>query len=253
MSDRVQRFSPMERSKIVLEIIATLLVIAVAAALLYRLTIGGQPPAQAVRGRADGPRVLPSAPAPAPLPSDPVSLADAAVKGSANAKVVLIEYSDFQCPFCGKFVRETLPTLDRKYVETGKVLLAFRHVPLQAIHPAAMPAAESAECARRQGKFWKMHDRLFESQQQLLTADFGTFASELGLDVAAFDACVKGPAADTISSDAAAGKALGISGTPTFLVGTLQPDGRVKVVERITGAQSPDGFGRVFDGLLKGN
>lgn len=87
------------------------------------------------------------------------------VLGDMNAKVTLIEYSDFQCPFCDKFFRETYPLLKKEYVDTGKVRLVYRHFPL-SFHPLAEPAARASECANEQGKFWEMHDGIFKLQGQ---------------------------------------------------------------------------------------
>lgn len=99
----------------------------------------------------------------APLPSRPVSIEGAAVKGKVGVRVGVIEYSDFQCPYCGTFARDTLPRIVSEYVDTGKAFFAFRHLPLEAIHPHARRAAEAAECARRQDRFWTVHDTIFRS------------------------------------------------------------------------------------------
>jgi hypothetical protein len=92
-----------------------------------------------------------------PVPVDPIEIEGAATKGSSGAKIAIVEFSDFECPFCGAFSREILPTLDRDYIRPGKVKLIFRHLPLQ-IHPFAVRAAQAAECAEQQGRFWPLHD-----------------------------------------------------------------------------------------------
>ena len=104
-------------------------------------------------------------PPPPVIPSSVQSISDAAMKGSADAAVVLIEYADFQCPYCGQFARQILPEIEKRYVSTGKLRVVFRHMPLQEIHPQAVMAAETAECARQQGKFWQVHDALFADQR----------------------------------------------------------------------------------------
>lgn len=185
-----------------------------------------------------------------PPPVEPVSIAGAALKGSSEAKVVVIEYSDLQCPFCGVFARNTLPAIEREYVDTGKVRLAFRHLPLETLHPFAMPAAESAQCAGRQGKFWEMQDRLFADQMHLDSASLMAQAKALKLNLKAFSACLKGEAAATVQEDAASAKALGVTGTPTFFVGVVQADGRVKVSERLSGAVSIVQFKAALEKLL---
>ena len=98
------------------------------------------------------------------LPHDLQSLVDLHVSGSPQARVGLIVFSDFQCPVCGTFARDVLPVVIEKYVATGKVLLAFSDLPLEAIHPAALKRARIAECAGQQGHFWDTHDRLFANQ-----------------------------------------------------------------------------------------
>jgi hypothetical protein len=103
----------------------------------------------------------------ASVPTAPQSLEGAALKGDPKAPVVIIEYSDYQCPFCAKSERETLPELDQKYIGTGQVQLAFRHHPLSRLHPFATQAAEAAVCAGRLGKFWEMHAALFADPKQL--------------------------------------------------------------------------------------
>src|SRR5262245_2735820 len=91
-----------------------------------------------------------------------VSIAQANSKGNREARVALIEYQDFQCPYCAAAFRDLLPVVERDYIAPGRVLLVFKHLPLRSIHPAALPAAQAAECAGAQGRFWPMHDRLFQ-------------------------------------------------------------------------------------------
>ena len=108
---------------------------------------------------------------PAALPgSVRASLADAPALGRPDAPVTLVEFSDYQCPFCGRFFSATLSTLKRDYIDTGKVRYVFRDYPLAQIHPQARKAAEAAHCAGDQGKYWEMHDRLFRNQKALTPA-----------------------------------------------------------------------------------
>ena len=95
-----------------------------------------------------------------PIPAEPVSLEGAPILGAAAAKVAIIEFSDFECPYCARFFQDALPELRAKYIDTGKVRLAFRHLPLP-MHQRARAAAEAAECARRQSRFWEFHDQFF--------------------------------------------------------------------------------------------
>src|SRR5215510_15815847 len=115
-----------------------------------------------VTGAAAEPRAVP--PAPVPLPTKAISLNGATLQGDPKAKVALIVYSDFQCPFCARFGKDSLPGIQARYVKTGRVLVAFRQFPLN-IHAFARKAAEASLCAGKQGRFWEMHDQLFLHQQ----------------------------------------------------------------------------------------
>ncbi len=139
-------------------------------------------------------------------------------RGSADAPVTIMEYSDFQCPFCSRFYSDTLPLIETNYIDTGKAKLIYRDFPL-SFHANAQKAAEAAECAGEQGKFWEMHDKLYENQQSLSDSSFKTWAAEIGLDSATFDDCLdSGKYASEVAKDAQDGQAEGISGTPSFLV-----------------------------------
>lgn len=228
-----------------LELVAVVLVIVVALAILYRLTFP-----QPVPVRAEG-KTGPVAPVPppAPLPAEPLSLANAATMGNPGAKVAIIAYSDFQCPYCGVFARDTWPALQKEYVNTGKVIFAFRHLPLDSIHPKARQIAEAAECARRQGRFWPFHDRMFQKQKTLAAADVGEEAISLGLMLKEFSGCLDGAGRTQVLADSEGGEELGINGTPTFFIGKVEADGRVRVTHRLVGAQSLPAFGRVIGAL----
>jgi protein-disulfide isomerase len=155
--------------------------------------------------------------------------------GDPQARVVLIEFSDFECPFCGRFASETLPQVHDEFVKTGKVQYAFRHFPLPS-HAAARGAAAAAQCAAEQGQFWPMHDALFASQQRLSPPDLAAHAERLGLNSAGFADCLP-RSGSVIDGDIKEGNRLGVASTPTFLVGIVQPDGAVSLRTRIRGAQ----------------
>ena len=185
------------------------------------------------------------------VPTEPVVLGGSPIRGSKGAKVAIIEYSDFQCPYCSQFSREILPVLEAEYVVTGKVLLAFRHLPL-ANHPLAPKAAEAAECAGRQGKFWEMHDRLFAVPMQLEEASLRDKAKATGVGLPDFESCLAGQASARVSDDLASAKALGIGGTPAFLLGTVAGEDSVRVRQVLTGARPVAEFRKAIDGLLEG-
>lgn len=171
-----------------------------------------------------------------PVPTDPVSLAGAQVLGNPGAKVVMIEFSDFECPFCARFAMETLPAIKTKYVEAGQVKLAFRHFPLDRIHPRARRAAEASECAARQGRFWAFGDLLFANPKRLQDDDLLTYADRLGLDLNAFATCAKEGAAARVEADTALVASLGLRTTPTFLLGLDDGNDQVRIREILSGA-----------------
>jgi protein-disulfide isomerase len=232
-------------ARVPVEIAVLATILAICGAMLRSYVRGGWPASQnaAQADRSPGPTN-------AMLPTSPVSLDGAQLQGSHAAKAVIIEYSDFQCPYCGQFARETLPDLRRSYVDTGKVLLAFRHFPLEEIHKFALGAAEAAECASRQGAFWKMHDLNFANQETLQEGLLSERAQSLGIDVGAFDRCLHGPALEIIRADLRTGESLDVTGTPTFFLGSLQPDGRVRVVARLVGAVLSTEFHTALDQIL---
>src|SRR5262249_48957222 len=158
-----------------------------------------------------------------------------------------IEFSDFECPYCGRFSATTLPEFVKSYVDAGKVQFAFRHLPLERLHPLAVGAAEAAECGRLQGKFWQMHDSLFASPKALDRSSLATKARGTGLDPEAFQQCMENAGPKKIGEEVAEAEALGIASTPSFLFGRLQPDGRVKIIRREGGALPWKAFSALVD------
>jgi len=185
------------------------------------------------------------------LPTAPVAFEPAPSMGSPTAQVVVIEYSDFECPFCRRFASETLAPIKDSYVTPGKVRLVFKHFPLESIHQSALMAAEAAECAHRQGRFWDMHDALIEEPMPLLDTALLERASSLGLDGARFKICLGGEARSKVRDDIAAAQVLRITGTPTFLFGMIDEEsGYLKVMRRASGALSVSAFASTLDELL---
>ncbi len=143
---------------------------------------------------------------------------DDPAKGDKNAPVTIVEFSDFECPFCGRFFQQTLPQINENYIKTGKVKLVYRDFPL-SFHQNAQKAAEAAECADEQGRFWEMHDKLFIDGVQGGVASFKQFASALGLNTAKFNECLdSGKMASEVQKDMAEGAQYGVTGTPGFFV-----------------------------------
>src|SRR3989454_2777070 len=121
-----------------------------------------------------------------------ISVGHSPSQGSDTAVLTLVEFSDYQCPFCGRYARETSPQIRRDYIVTGKLKYVFRNFPIESIHPNAFKAAEAAHCAGERGKYWEMHDRLFANQGALASAQLLLHAQALGLDPQPFSQCLDG-------------------------------------------------------------
>jgi protein-disulfide isomerase len=157
--------------------------------------------------------------------------------GSREAKVAFIEFSDFQCSYCARFARESFVSLQKEFVDSGKMLYAFRNYPLDQAHPLASKAGKAALCAGDQQKFWPMHDRLFADQTTLDPVGLRRHAEGLGLDLDRFSKCFDRSSDSRLADDVAEAKRLGVRSTPTFLIGVVQSSGDVLVNTRIRGAQ----------------
>jgi protein-disulfide isomerase len=194
-------------------------------------------------GKGSVPRSLPA------VPKAPISLAGAQTLGSETARVVLVEYSDFQCPFCAVYARTILPTIEKSYVSTGKVLLAFRHHPLERLHQSARAAARAADCAGQKGEFWRMHDLLFASPSDLGEAALIQRATTLDLNASDFVGCLRGND-DQIDRDIASANALGLRGTPAFIVGLRRADGQFDAKRLLMGLQNARDLTAALDDTL---
>ncbi|HLC90548.1 MAG TPA: thioredoxin domain-containing protein [Candidatus Nanoarchaeia archaeon] len=182
------------------------------------------------------------APTPSPAPTVDVEalLDDDAVKGDKDAPVTIVEFSDYECPFCARFYSETLGQIDEQYNKTGKVKLIYRDFPL-SFHQQAQKAAEAAECAGEQGKYYEMHDKLFGQGVQGGVASFKAYAKDLGLNSADFDSCLdSGKMATEIRKDMSDGSKAGVQGTPAFFVNGVL----------VSGAQPFSAFQQVIESQL---
>jgi protein-disulfide isomerase len=174
-----------------------------------------------------------------------IGIDDDPVLGDAKAKVLIIEFGDYQCPSCRMFWREVEPRLKKDYVDTGKARLVFKDFPIVQIHPDAMLAAIAADCAGDQNKYWQYHDKVFREQDKgedsvvrFKADDLKKWAKAIGLDTASFNSCLdSGRYRDEVAKDKADGDAVGIQGTPTFFI-----NGRV-----IGGAQAYPAFKKIID------
>jgi protein-disulfide isomerase len=188
--------------------------------------------------------------APPPLPTAPLSLAGAVLRGDPTAPAVLIVFSDFQCPYCRAFAQQTFPKILKEYVAPGKLLVAFRFFPL-SIHPFADPAARAALCAGEQNRFWEMHDQLFQSPQ-LNDSVLIESASAVGLDLKALEACEAKPQTEeAVREDVRLASDLKAGATPTSFVGRRAASG-VTVLSRILGAQPYVIFQEAIEKAIRG-
>ncbi len=170
------------------------------------------------------------------------------ILGDANAKVTLIEFADFQCPYCKNFYTDTEWQIIANYVNTGKARFAFRQFPLSSIHQNAEAAAEASECAAKIGGndgFWKYHDMLFTNSHGdgtgLDANSLKQYAANLQLDTAGFNACLDNhQTAEAVSNDVSDGTAAGVGGTPTFFING----------KKLVGAQPYSAFQAAIDALL---
>jgi protein-disulfide isomerase len=185
-----------------------------------------------------------------PLPAVPMAIGEAPVLGAPDARVVLIVYSEFKCPFCGKFAKDVMPRLISDFVKPGRIRVVFRHFPLDELHPFARPAAEATWCLAKQGQFWEMHDKLFANQARLDADLLQKELGQLAIDRTAFDVCVKNDAPKKVQADVESGEALGVSGTPTSFLGVATDDGRVQLVERVVGARPYAEISTAIDRLI---
>ena len=182
-----------------------------------------------------------------------LSIADAPFKGEADAPVTLVEFSDYQCPFCRRHFQAVMPRIVKDYVETGKVKYVMREFPIRSLHPDAPKASEAALCAGEQGGYWGMHDLIFESPRQVRTEDLEARAEKLALDVAAFSDCLAtGKYEERVRADIADGSKAGVRGTPSFFLGMTDPNdtSKIKATKFIRGAQGYDNFKQAIDELL---
>jgi len=189
-------------------------------------------------------------------PTNPIKISadDDPVIGNRDAQITIIEFSDFQCPFCERFNTQTFPLIFEEYIKHGKVKLVFRDFPIQSIHPNALPASVAAECANEQGKFKEMHDKLFDNQKKWNKQDtinalsiFNQYATEIKLEQTKFESCLaNGKYIDEIKNDLSEGQSYGVSGTPGFFIGNE----KIGFIE-LKGAQPFDSFKKVIETQLE--
>lgn len=163
-------------------------------------------------------------PAPPPAVAPRIAIAGHPVLGSPDAPVTIVEFMDYECPFCQGYGQKVFPQLRQRYIDTGQVRYVARDLPLPR-HARARPAAIAAACAGEQGRYWEMHEALLATAGQLRDEDFKAHAARLGLDQARFGACRAEPRHQArLDRDLAEARALGVAGTPTLLIGASAGD-----------------------------
>ncbi len=232
-----QKFLKLNKNKLILPVAILIAAVLISGSLIYAR--GGFKNAANVGGRqqAVGNQPVPGA-------KVDVSANDDPFLGDEKAKVTVIEFSDFQCPFCRSFWRDTLPQLKKEYIDTSKIKFVYRDYPLP-FHKGAIPAAEGSQCAGDQSKFWEMHDKIFQEQDkqgqgtiQFTKADVVKWAGQIGLNMVSFNQCLNsGKYKAEVEKDIADGTTAGVSGTPTTFI-----NGR-----SLVGAQPLSSFKTIID------
>jgi protein-disulfide isomerase len=185
-----------------------------------------------------------------PAPPSALATNGESARGDNSATVAIVEYADFECPYCGQYEHDIYPQISKDYIQTGKVKYFFRDLPL-LMHPHALIAARAAHCAGEQGKYWEMHDSLFAKQNTIREADMPGRAQELGLDSAKFSECLSSDRyTDQIKQSEMEAQKMGISGTPTFFIGKIDSSGEVTDLKRIIGARPYETFKAAIEDSL---
>ncbi len=186
---------------------------------------------------------------PTPQPVD-VDITNGLILGNSNAKVAVVEFTDYQCPFCKRQFESAFPSIKKDYIDTNKVRYVVFDFPLEAIHPQAKKSAEATHCANDQGKFWEFHDKLFVNQTALTNEDLKKYAGELGLNISQFSACFdSGKYTKKVENAQKSGEGYGVRGTPATFVGVIKGSTVVQA-EQISGAQPYSIFKEVIDAQL---
>jgi len=175
--------------------------------------------------------------------------ADKIRHAKGTAVTALIEFTDYECPFCGVHARTTAPQIEKDLVDTGIVRYALVNFPLERIHGRARKAGEAVECAARYGRYWEMHRRLFENQRAFGDEALAEAGASVGIEAQTFKRCLDGEMRDRITDDVAEGLRLRVSATPTFFVGIVQTDGSIQLRKRVSGTVSFDDLRQMIDAV----
>lgn len=190
------------------------------------------------------------APEPKALPAS-INLAGGQFKGSTTSPVVLVEFSDYECPYCIRHFTQVMPQIDAAYIQTNKIRYTFRDFPIDQLHPESIRAHVAAHCAAEQGKFWNLHARLFSKAGSHTPAELLSQAQQAGLNTGVFSACVAADKYSTsIRQSTAFAISMGAEGTPFFLVGTIDGANQMKPLTKLPGAYPFAQFQQAIDSAL---
>jgi len=180
-----------------------------------------------------------------------VSISGKPSLGQEGAPVTMVEFSDYQCPYCNRHTSTVFPIIKKEYIDTGKVRYVFRDFPIASLHPQAKKGHEAAHCAGEQNKYWEMHETLFKNSKDFSVPALNRYAQGIGLDGDRFNNCLQGEKyASRIEKEIAAGAKAGVRGTPSFFIG---PSGSGEKITgtMVRGAQPVAKFRQVLDSVLK--
>ena len=181
-----------------------------------------------------------------------ISLDDTPRLGADDAPLYLVEFSDYQCPYCRRHVENTFPQLKKRFIEAGAVAYIHTHLPLVEAHPYARSAAIAADCAEEQGRFWEMHTRLFASPQDLSEVGLVAAGHAADLDMPMFRQCRSAASRPRVERGVREAARLGVHSTPTFFLGVREPRTNVvRIARRINGAHPYEVFEREIAALSK--
>jgi protein-disulfide isomerase len=192
-----------------------------------------------------------NAPAAAPTPTT-VDVGNGPIKGSTSTQVTLVEFSDYECPFCIRHFNEVMPLIEQNYIKTGKIRYAFRDFPIAERHPQAIMAHTATNCANEQGKFWPLHDKMFTASGTHKPEDLMARAREVGINTGTFNTCMgANKYTGAIQQSVGYAQSLGGTGTPFFTVGILDPSTKQLLITKvILGAQPYPAFQQALDAAL---
>jgi len=185
-------------------------------------------------------------------PRATVALDDVRQRGNPDAQVALVEFSDYECPFCRRHFSQTMPLIEEQYIATGRILYAFRDFPIDELHPQAIKAHEAAQCGLEQGRYWQMHNMLFGAPEEHSVDGLEATATKAGLNMDAFRECIaSGRTTEAIRKTASQAAGFGANGTPAFFVGFVdKAANQITVAQAMSGALPFETFSQVIDAAI---